>query len=257
MLSPVDEVLISALNLKAQYRIAEIGCGGGGTTLEILRLAPPGSVVHGFDISGILIETARNRKPPQGSIAFQVADMATAAAPPQLYDRLASRFGVMFFQDPPAAFANLFCWLAPGGQFAFAVWGHLAENPWMTTVNKAVGEVIDLKQQDPEAPGAFRYGDAGKFLGVLERAGFGDLAVKDWRGPLLIGGGLPAAQAANFALESFSSFSELLAEAGSDAANAARQAVTEQFSRHQHDGVVKLDACVHIVTGSSLTASHR
>jgi trans-aconitate methyltransferase len=126
-ITPVDEPLIRALHLDAPYRIADIGGGAGGSTLEILRRAP-GSVVHDFDISPALIELARARKQPdERAIAFEIAAMATAIAPEEPYDRLASRFGIMFFDDPPAAFANLFYWLAPSGRFAFAVWGCLAE----------------------------------------------------------------------------------------------------------------------------------
>src|SRR5271167_4843938 len=218
MLAPVDEPLIRALNLDAPCRIADIGCGGGGTTLEILRRAPAGSVVHGFDLSPALIELARSRKgSDERAIAFEIADMATATSPQEPYDRLASRFGIMFFDDPPAAFANLVRWLAPGGRFAFAVWGPPAENPWMTSVRQVVAEIIDLPPLDPEAPGPFRYSEADTLLTLLDRAVYGDLHVGDWRGALPIGGGLPAAEAADFALASFSSFGELLAEAGNEA----------------------------------------
>jgi trans-aconitate methyltransferase len=114
MLAPVDPVLIQALDLDRPYRIADLACGGGGTTAEILRRAPAGTIVHGFDISPTLIEVARARSlPDKGSIAFEVANLATAAAPKEPYDRLSSRFGVMFFDDPQAAFTNLFDWLAP------------------------------------------------------------------------------------------------------------------------------------------------
>jgi SAM-dependent methyltransferase len=253
MLAPVNEPLIHALNLDASYRIADIGCGGGGATLEILRQAPTGSVVHGFDLSPALIELARSRKPSdERAIAFEVSDMATASAPEAPYDRLASRFGIMFFDHPFAAFANLLPWLAPRGRFAFAAWGRLAENPWMTSVRQVVAEIIDLPPPDPEAPGPFRYAEADKLLTLLDRAGYRELEVRDWRGALPIGGGLPAAEAANFALASFSSFAELLAEAGSAASKNAHQLLTESFSRHQHDGAVRMDACVHIFTGTRL-----
>jgi SAM-dependent methyltransferase len=253
MLTPVDEPLIRALNLDAPCRIADIGCGGGGTTLEILRRAPAGSVVHGFDLSPALIELARScKRSDERAIAFEIADMATASAPEQPYDRLASRFGIMFFDDPPAAFANLVRWLAPGGRFAFAVWGRPAENPWMTSVRQVVAEIIGLPTLDPEAPGPFRYAEADKLLILLNRAGYGELDVGDWRGVLPIGGGLPAAEAANFALASFSSFGELLAEAGNEVLNAARKSLTARLSRHQRDGAVWMDACVHIFTGVRL-----
>jgi SAM-dependent methyltransferase len=251
MLTPVNEPLIGALKLDAPCRIADVGCGGGGTTLEILRRAPAGSVVHGFDLAPTLIELARSRQPSdERAVAFEVADMATAAPPEQPYGRLVSRFGIMFFDDPPAAFGNLVRWLAPGGRFAFAVWGPQTENPWIASVRHVVAEIIDLPQADPEAPGPFRYGEAGKLLSLLEGAGYGELDVSDWRGVLPIGGGLPAAEAANFALASFSSFAELLAEAGDQALSDARQSLTARFSRHQQEGAVRMDACVHIITGA-------
>jgi SAM-dependent methyltransferase len=251
MLTPINEPLMCALHLDAPCRIADIGCGGGGTTLELLNRAPAGSVVHGLDISPALIELARTRnRSDERAIAFEVADMATADPPEEPYDRLVSRFGIMFFDDPAAAFANLVRWLVPGGRFAFAAWGRLAENPWMTTVRQAVGEIIKLPPPEPEAPGPFRYAEAEKLLAVLDRAGFGELEVVDWRGALSIGGGLSAAEAANFSLASFSSFGELLAEAGDEPFNDARRLLTTRFSSHQQDGEVRLGANVHIFTGA-------
>jgi SAM-dependent methyltransferase len=175
--------------------------------------------------------------------------MASAEPPAQLYDRLVSRFGVMFFENPSQAFANLSRWLAPGGRFAFAVWGPQEENPWRTTVSDVVGQIVELPPFDPEAAGPFRYADAGKFLDLLQASGFSNLAVRDWRGTLPIGGGLPAPQAADFAIASISSFIERLTEAGKDALSAARKTLTDRFSNHLQNGVVKMDAGVHIVTG--------
>ncbi len=144
-LAPIDEPLISALQIDGPLRIADIGCGGGGTTLEAARRAPTGSIVDGFDISPALIETAGARpSPSESGVNFEVADASTAPAPEPAYERLLSRFGVMFFGDQSAAFANLRRWLAPGGRFAFAVWGPVGENPWMTSAAEAVSTVIDL-----------------------------------------------------------------------------------------------------------------
>ena len=269
MLAPVNQPLIRALRLDGLYKIADVGCGGGGTTLEILRRAPAGSVVHGFDISPALIEAARARvqtepvqtEPVQTGpvqtemrIAFEVADAATAT--PGRYQRLVSRFGIMFFDQPGAAFANLAEWLAPGGRFAFAAWGPLAENPWMTSIRDAVANSlaasnINPPPSDPEAPGPFRYADADKLLTLLTTAGFSGLQVDDWRGPLAFGGGLPAAEAANFALESIASAAEILAKAGDEALNRARQSLTARFAENERNGAVHMGACVHIVTGGA------
>jgi SAM-dependent methyltransferase len=250
MLAPIDEPLIDALRLNTSYRIADLGCGGGGTTLKLARLAPRGSVVHGFDLSSALIASAR--KQAAGGVIFEVADMAKAGPPGLPYDRLVSRFGTMFFDDPGAAFANIARWLVPGGRFAFAVWGRLSENPWMTTVREAVAEAVDVPKTDHEAPGPFRYADADILLALLHQSGFGELRLDDWRGPLRFGGGLPPADAADFALASFSGFAELLAAAGDSAVATARRTLTDRFTGHQHDGVVQLDACVHVVTGVRL-----
>ncbi len=246
MLAPVDQPLIRALNIHEPCRVADVGCGGGATSIAILQSAPAGSVVHGYDLSPASIEAAHKR---ESAVEFRVADMTVAEPPAQLYDRLVSRFGVMFFEDPRQAFANLRRWLTPGGRFAFAVWGPQEENPWRTTISDAVGQIIDSPPFDPEAPGPFRYAEAGKFLDLLQASGFTSPAVKDWRGTLAIGGGLPPAQAADFAIASISSFLERLTEAGQDALDAARKALTDRFSSHLQNGVVQMNATVHIVTG--------
>ena len=250
MLKPVDGPLIDALNLDRPCRVVDVGCGGGGTAFEIARRAPAGSVVHGVDISPALIELARSRmQPDQTSVAFELMDVESApAADP--YDRIVSRFGTMFFRNPPAAFAKLREWLAPSGRFAFAVWGPREDNPWEERVRGTVAEIIELPVQPPDAPGPFRYSDSAVLLALLGEAGFGGFHVRTWRGPFAIGGGLPAMQAASFALSSMSSFSELLAEAGAKTRERALQLLTERLSRYEVEGTVRMNACAYIVTGT-------
>jgi SAM-dependent methyltransferase len=251
MLARVDEPLIEALELVGPSKIADVGCGGGGTTLAILRRAPAGSVVHGFDISSTLVEAARSRvEPGERAISFEVADMAIAPPPKIPYERLVSRFGIMFFDEPIAAFSNLARWLAPQGRFAFAAWGRPAENPWFMTVKEVVAEVVELPPTDPEGPGPFRYAEPDKFLSVLRQAGLVELEVRDFRTALPMGGGLPAEEAARFALAAFSSFGDLLTEAGDAALRRARELLTARFARHERDGAVYLDAAVHLFTGA-------
>ena len=248
MLAPIDEPLIDALQLDAPYRIADVACGGGGTTLEVLRRAPHGSVVHGFDISPALIESARARFPERAhALTFALADVATVAAPAAPYERLVSRFGTMFFDEPAAAFGNLLHWLAPGGRFAFAVWGRPTDNP-MGLVREVAATFVEMPMPDPAAPGPFRYANVDPLLTLLTGAGFADLAVQEWRGPLQIGGGLPPESAAEFALNAFS-IGEQVARAGTEAFAAVRQALSARFVDHVTDGVVQLGASVHLVTG--------
>jgi SAM-dependent methyltransferase len=250
MLNCIDAPLIEALRLDAPYRIADIACGGAGTTLEIYRQAPSASIVSGFDISPALIDSARARAQRfDCDIQFDVIDLGTAAAPQQPFQRLVSRFGIMFFDNPAVAFANLFNWLTPGGRFAFAVWGRASENPWMTNINQAVSAVVDIPLAPPEGPGAFRYGDKTTLNGLLEKAGFAEIEITDWHGKLPMGGEYAAAEAANFAITSFSAFAEWLIEAGGTAFSDAKKDLTARFAKHEQNGVVMMDACVLIYTG--------
>jgi SAM-dependent methyltransferase len=250
MLAPIDEPLIDALALTAPVRIADVGCGGGATTREVLRRAPAGSVAHGYDLSPALVEVARRRHGAHDrALAFEIADMGTAPPPQLRYDRLISRLGVMFFNDPPTAFANLRRWLVPGGRFAFAVWGPAADNTWLTATRAAVAEAIELPPMEPSAPGPFRYGDAVSLVSLLERAGFADVTVTDCRQTLPIGNRLPAPDAARFALASFSSFAELLSKAGRDAERGACDALIARFAPYELHGAVMMPARVHIIAG--------
>jgi SAM-dependent methyltransferase len=248
-LKPLDAPLIDALQLSEPGSFADVACGGGGTTLELSRSAPPGSIVHGYDISPRLLELARERASAAGrDIRFDTADVARAT-PRAPYARLLSRFGVMFFDDPPAAFANLTHWLAPGGRFAFAVWGPRAENAWQATVRDVVAELVELPPVPADAPGPFRYADAAPLLALLERAGFARLTQQQVRRALPVGGGMPAEPAARFALAAFSSFGELLADAGEAAQREAQHRVAARLADHERDGAVWLDSSVTIVSG--------
>lgn len=249
-LRPVDAPLLDALAVTTPLRIADIGCGGGGTSLEILRRAPKGSTVHGYDLSPALVERARARVPEgETSIAFQVADMASVTPPAAPYDRVVSRFGTMFYAEPGPAFANVARFLAPGARFAFAVWGPPAANPWIGIVREVASSMVDLPTPEPDAPGPFRYADPAPLVALLEAAGLVGIEIAAWRGDLPVGGGLPVEAAAVFAVESFGPFGELLAAKGGDAIERARRAVGERLREHVKGGLVQVPAHVHLVTG--------
>ncbi len=259
MLAPIDGPLIQALALNpptptdvapAPLRIADVGCGAGATTMSLLRHAPPGSVAHGLDLSPALVEVARRRRTAGArNIAFEVADMGTLPPPDVRYDRLVSRLGVMFFNDPAAAFANLRRWLVDDGRLAFAVWGPLEDNPWMAETRAAVAEAIDLPAMVATSPGPFRYAEAEILVGLLTSAGFSNVTVTDCRPLLPIGHRLAAPASARFALDAFSCFAELLTSAGGDALARASRTLTERFRPYEREGAVLMPARLHIVTG--------
>ncbi|TVV76453.1 class I SAM-dependent methyltransferase [Sphingomonas solaris] len=246
MLAPIDAPLIAALHLSDHLRIAEIGAGGGATTRAIAAAAP-GSTIEGFDISPDLIGAAKARV---GGVArFTLADVADFR-PAERFDRLVSRFGVMFFEAPEHAFANLIQWLLPGGTLAFAVWGPGQDVAFMASVREAVAAVIDLPQPDPDAPGPCRYGDPSRLLALLEAAGFCDCAARTWRGDLQVGGGMAPDAAAEFLLAS-SSAAAPLADAGAREQARARERLAAVCAANLRDGIVWMPARVEIITATA------
>ncbi|MEP1143221.1 MAG: class I SAM-dependent methyltransferase [Henriciella sp.] len=249
MLAPVTAPLIKALDLRTPLRIADIGCGGGETSLEIAKASAAGSTVDGFDISPALVKAA-SAKEAYGDVRpqFHIADAQQPPATKASFDRLTSRFGIMFFPDHEIAFQNLATWLAPEGQFAFAVWGPPEDNPWMTSIRKTVSDHIVLPTPAPDGPGPFRYRDADQFMILLRQSGFSQVESKSWRDQLAIGGGMDPSAAAEFALSAFSA-GQLLNSSDQLTAKAARRDLEALFSDSVSDGQVRMDAHVHIVTG--------
>ena len=249
MLAPVDAPLVALLALGGARRIADLACGGGGTTLAVASAADPGATVFGYDISPSLVQFAQRRAASAGTAPiFAVGDSANlVVATP--FDRIVSRFGTMFFADPAAAFANIAGLLAPEGRFAFAVWGPPADNRWMAIVRETIGALIDLPPPPVDAPGPMRYGEVGVLLGLLNEAGFRNVEVQDWRGDLAIGGGLEPHLAAQFAIVSMS-VAQVLADQGPELIERATVALAQRFEQHWSHGAVRLPARVHLIHGT-------
>lgn len=248
MLRPFDAPLIDALALSEAARLAELGCGGGASASAVLEAAPEGSSVLGLDVHGGLVEVARRRC--QGQRAeFRVADVETLGGLENRFDRIYSRFGVMFFQSAERAFARMRGWLAPGGAVVFMVWGPPPENPWITVVRDAVARAVDLPAGDPDAPGPFRYAADGRLGVLLRSAGFVDVRQHPVRCTVELGG-VGAAEASRFALSGFSTFAERLAKAGPEAQAVARTRLTECLGAYERaDGRVELPAAAWVVRG--------
>jgi ubiquinone/menaquinone biosynthesis C-methylase UbiE len=124
---------IDALKPTKGEHVIDIGCGCGQSTLALAdRVGSTGAVV-GVDVSAPMLEVARRRSGanPGLAVTFQQVDAQTHDLGQAEFEAAFSRFGVMFFSDPAAAFANIRKSLKPGGRLAFICWRSLAENPWM------------------------------------------------------------------------------------------------------------------------------
>jgi SAM-dependent methyltransferase len=176
----VTPLLLRALELKPGERVLDIGCGGGpATTAAAAVIGRTGRAV-GADISVPLVELARSRVAAAGvkNVWFQVRDVQQDPIDGGPFDVAMSQFGVMFFDEPRAAFANIRGHLVPGGRLAFGCWQAVAKNPWF--VGPALKELV-LPPPQP-APGKsptgpFAFGDADYVRGILQAAGFSEIAV--------------------------------------------------------------------------------
>ncbi|ACL60635.1 class I SAM-dependent methyltransferase [Methylobacterium nodulans] len=196
--TPLTTALIRAAALRPGERVLDVGCGCGETTLIAAEAVAPGGFVTGLDLSRPMLARARARAPRAAPVAWVAADAQTHALAP-VHDAVISRFGVMFFEDSRAAFANLRRSLKTGGRLAFLCWQSLAANPWVVVPREAALRVVPPPEPPvPGAPGPFRFGEAGLLAGLLAQAGF--TAVNEAAVTCGISLGRDVAQAARFAL---------------------------------------------------------
>jgi SAM-dependent methyltransferase len=192
LVGPLGERALARAAAAAGEAVLDVGCGCGSTSLALGRAVGPAGRVLGLDVSRPMLEHARARVSAEGlsQLRFVEADAQVAALEPAGFDLLFSRFGVMFFADPQAAFANLRRALRPGARVTFLCWQALARNPWMTVPLSAVAKHLTLPPPPaPGAPGPFAFADADRVRGFLERAGLVDVACEDLQLPLAVGGG--------------------------------------------------------------------
>jgi ubiquinone/menaquinone biosynthesis C-methylase UbiE len=162
-------------------QVLDIGCGLGATTLAMARRVGDGGSCLGVDISEPFVEAARRRAEAEGvdGARFLAADAQTFPFDPGVFHAAVSRFGVMFFEDPAAAFANIRRSLRPGGRLAFAAWRSPEENPFMTAAGRAAAPFLpDLPQSAPDAPGQFGFSRAERVAQILNQSGWAEVEIE-------------------------------------------------------------------------------
>jgi SAM-dependent methyltransferase len=174
-LGPLGEEALRVLAPGSAETILDIGCGCGDSTLALAAQVGPAGRVVGVDISRPMLEVARQRRPPPaaGKVEFRQIDAQSGELGRARFDSAFSRFGVMFFGDPVAAFTNLRCALKPGGRLTFVCWRSLQENPWMLApLEAALPFLPPVTPIDPLAPGPFAFADFQRVRRVLVDAAF-------------------------------------------------------------------------------------
>ena len=248
---------LDALGLRAMERAAiaageailDVGCGCGATTLELARRTGSGGEVLGVDISAPMLEVARRRAAEAGldNARFERADAQTHALPAASRDVVFSRFGVMFFADPTAAFRNLHRTLRPSGRLSFVCWQSLPQNPWMAVPLGVVAQHVALPPPPvPGAPGPFAFADRERVTGILVDAGFAEVDFEPAHDELTIGGTTDLDEAVKFLL-TLGPSAALLAAASDAVRSTVVAAVRDAIAPHHGAGGVCMPAAAWLV----------
>lgn len=244
-LRPLGLRALERLDVRPGERILDIGCGGGDTTAEIARRVGASGRAVGVDISEPLAAHARKATAGLPHVEIRVADAQTTELESESFDALFSRFGVMFFADPEAAFANLRRALRPGGRLTFICWRALIENPWAMLPAMAAAQHVPITRPEPHAPGPFAFADGDRVQGILERAGFVHVQRKPVDESMVVARGQALDGAVELLLRIGPASRALReANAGPDVVDAVRASVREAIARYEtSDGVAMPAAC--------------
>jgi SAM-dependent methyltransferase len=182
ILAPVTEALLAHARLSGQTRALDVGCGGGSQSVRLAQELGGDASVLGVDVSAPMLKIAQQKaqshEQGRARLEFMEADASACDFEPDSFDLLFSRFGVMFFDDPQAAFSNLGKALRPQARLAFCCWQKPQENKWAwQPLQAALKYLPPPEKQDPHAPGPFAFADPARLQSILGGSGFCDVEI--------------------------------------------------------------------------------
>lgn len=247
--TPFTQALFAAAGLAPGERVLDIGCGAGETSLLAARQVGREGRVTAADVSGPLLEAARAREAaePTGGAPIEWLQADVQSHPfEERFDHALSRFGVMFFDDSAAAFANIRASLVEGGRLHFLCWRAMAENAWVALPRAAVMSLVpESEPPAPDAPGPFRFALRETVQAILAEAGFRDIAIAPVDHPMTMG---PTPEAAAEYAVRRSPVARLLQGCDQTVQDAALRTLADLFVRLSGNGPVELDAACWLVS---------
>lgn len=180
MFRPAEALLVNTARAASARRVLDVGCGTGGTTLALAGALGAQTQCLGADLSAPMIEAARQRAVRERSTAqFVCVDAQRHAFGMAEFELIVSRFGVMFFDDPVQAFANLRGAARSDAGLCAIAWRSPAENPFMTTAERAAAPLLpELPARKPDTPGQFAFAERTRVQGILEDSGWRDIDIR-------------------------------------------------------------------------------
>ena len=243
-----DPRLLAGARITAADRVLDVGCGAGVSTRAAARIAVDGHAT-GIDLSGRLLEEARRRSEAASltNTTFVQGDAQVHPFEPEAFDVVISRFGVMFFGDPVAAFTNIGRAVRPGGRLALLAWQGLARNEWMRLVLETLAAGRALPGPQNGAPGPFGLADPDDVRRILASAGFAHVDLADEREPVNFGSD---ADDAYVFVSSLGVTRALLAGLDERSRTAALEALRDRLADHAGPDGVLLGAAAWLITAA-------
>ncbi len=249
LIAPFGEEAMRIATPKSGERVLDVGCGCGDTTLALAKAVGAGGAVLGVDVSAPMLARARERAGGVANIRFEEAD-ASVAPLGGPHDLLFSRFGVMFFSDPAAAFAHLHGALKPDGRMAFVCWRAFADNPWVSVPSFAAMRVLGPPKvaPDPHAPGPFAFADPDRVRGFLGTAGFSRIEIAPFDVAMQVGVDIEDAMRTTLQVGPVSA---MLRDVEEDKRAAVAAAVRDVLGAHAGPDGVMLGGATWVVSASA------
>ena len=246
VLAPIEEWLVPAVVPGSGGRVLDVGCGTGTTTLAVARHFGAKSACLGVDISDPMIRAARARAERAGTRAdFVVADAQVHAFEPAAFDRVISRFGVMFFDDPVRAFANLRRAASDGAELCLVAWRGAGENPFLTAAERAAAPLLpNLPAPPPDAPGRFAFAEPARVRHILEESGWAAVDIR----PMDFRCTLPENELMGY-LTRVGPLGRVLEELDEGTRKQVMETVRPAFDPYVHGAEVHFDAACWIIGG--------
>lgn len=190
VIGPAGVLAMDQLDPRPGQVVVDLGCGTGMTTVELARRVGPGGRVVGLDIATAMFDRARRHIADAGvaNVELVHADVQSSDLGQDRFDGAFSRFGVMFFSDPVAAFTNVRRSLKPGAALSFACWQSFLANDWMSVPGQAAVAVLGGVKGMPaaEGPGPFSLSEPARVRGILDEAGFRKVEIASHEEPLVV-----------------------------------------------------------------------
>jgi len=242
------EALLDAARIGKSDHVLDIGCGCGAMTIAAARQAPGGSSL-GIDLSGPMLEVAERRADDAGisNAHFVKGDAQVHPFDSETFDIAISRFGVMFFADPVAAFNNIRRSFQPSGRLAFVCWQEMFQNEWIALIGGALASHVPLPEfGEPGGPGPFSLAEPQRIEEILGAAGFSNVSIENRKAPMQFPGS--TTDEVETFLRDMPVAQDMLGKAEPEAADRALAAVRESLEpRFGPDGLF-LDGAAWLVT---------